>query len=104
MYYINNLYRNMKKIGDSFINTLKNESIINYLIDENLPFKKIEPNIKLFTDLNNKKYKNFVDNVKSSESYANDEIKIAYCSFVWDIPIDETILTINYIKRNRIKK
>lgn len=94
----------MKKVGDSYINTSNNEPLINYLIDENLPFKKIDTDIKLFTDLNKKKYKIFVDNVRDSHSYANDEIKIAYCSFVWDIPIDETILTINYIKRHRIKK
>jgi hypothetical protein len=94
----------MKKVGDSYINTLNNEPVINYLLDENLPIKKIDPDIKRFTDPNIKKHENFVDLVRSCDFYQNDEIKIAYFSFVWDIPVPETILTINYIKKNRAKK
>lgn len=97
----------MKKVGDSYINILNNTPVINYLINENLPIKKIEPEIKIFTeftDLNIKKYEKFVYMVRNSDSFPNDEIKIAYCSFVWDIPVPETIVTINYIKRNRFKK
>lgn len=93
----------MKKVGDTYISSLNNGPIINYLLDENLPSKKLGTDVKLFTDLNIKKYENFINDVRNSNSYKNDAIKIAYCSFVLDIPVDETILTIKYIKQNFAK-
>lgn len=90
----------MKKVEDSYINTSYNETLINYLIDENLPIRKINPDIKIVIDLNIKKYAKFVESVRDNEFYENDVVKIAYWSFRFDIPVPETILTINYIKRN----
>jgi len=89
----------MEKIDSSYINTSKNETIINYLIDEHLPSKKIDSSVSLLINKDIKKYKKKIDDIKNSSFYINDEIKVAYFSFIWDIPIDETILTIRYIKR-----
>ena len=93
----------MEKMKDSYINTSKNGPIINYLINESLPSKKIDTEVKLLTDLTINKYKKSIDNVKNSRAFANDEVKVAYFSFLWDIPIDETILTIKYIKLDSAK-